>query len=328
MCTRTLWSPSENLVLAGRTMDYEVDLRTNLWAFPRGLPRDNGVDDSLSWTSSYGSVVAAAYDLASTDGINEAGLGGHLLWLSESDYGERDPERPALSASAWVQYMLDNFSTVADAVDWMRRSRVQIRTSGDPVTGATVTVHLALDDRSGDSAIIEYTDGEPHIWHDRSYTVMTNSPPFAEQLERLREIEGFGGDRPLPGGTDADQRFARAAYYLDRLPAPTDRTRAVAELLSVMRNASQPFREPDPDHPNASTTLWRTITDHVDGVYVFEDTSRPNIVWARLDGLDLSEGAPVRTLDLVADTGLEGGLVGEVSPHFEVSEPMEFLRAS
>lgn len=328
MCTRTLWSPSENLVLAGRTMDYEVDLRTNLWAFPRGLTHDNGVDDSLSWTSSYGSVVAAAYDLASTDGINEAGLGGHLLWLSESDYGERDPERPALSASAWVQYMLDNFSTVADAVDWMRRSRVQIRTSGDPVTGATVTVHLALDDRSGDSAIIEYTDGEPHIWHDRSYTVMTNSPPFAEQLERLREIEGFGGDRPLPGGTDADQRFARAAYYLDRLPAPTDRTRAVAELLSVMRNASQPFREPDPDHPNASTTQWRTITDHVDGVYVFEDTSRPNIVWARLDGLDLSEGAPVRKLDLVADTGLEGGLVGEVSPHFEVSEPMEFLRAS
>ncbi|WP_347238307.1 linear amide C-N hydrolase [Dietzia sp. B19] len=221
----------------------------------------------------------------------------------------------------------DSFATVAEAVEWMRQSRVQIRTSGDPVTGTTVTVHLALDDRSGDSAIIEYIDGEPHIWHDRSYTVMTNSPPFAEQLERLHEIEGFGGDRPLPGGTDADERFARAAFYLDRLPAPADRTRAVAELLSVMRNASQPFRVPDPDHPNASTTLWRTITDHVDGVYVFEDTGRPNIVWVRLDGLDLSEGAPVRKLDLVADTGLEGGLVGEVSAHFEATAPMEFLRA-
>ena len=74
MCTRTLWSTGEDLVLAGRTMDYEVDLRTNLWAFPRGLSRDNGVDDSLRWTSVHGSVVAAAYDLASTDGINEAGL--------------------------------------------------------------------------------------------------------------------------------------------------------------------------------------------------------------------------------------------------------------
>jgi penicillin V acylase-like amidase (Ntn superfamily) len=328
MCTRTLWSPNRELVLAGRTMDYGVDLRTNLWAFPRGMARDNGVDDTLRWTSTYGSVVAAAYDLASTDGINEAGLAGHLLWLAESDYGDRDPARPALSASAWVQYMLDNFATVAEAVAWMRQSRVQIRTSGDPVTGDTVTVHLALDDRTGDSAIVEYIDGEPHIWHDRSYAVMTNSPPFAEQLERLREIKGFGGDRPLPGGNDADERFARAAFYLEHLPDPADRTEAVAEILSVMRNASQPFRVPDPDHPNASTTLWRTVTDHVDGVYVFENTRRPNIVWVRLDNLDLSEGAPTRRLDLVADTGLEGGLVGEVSGQFEESAPMEFLRAT
>lgn len=291
MCTRALWSPSRDTVLAGRTMDYEVDLCTNLWAFPRGMRRDGAVDGSLTWTSRFGSVVASAYDLASTDGLNEAGLAGHLLWLAESEYGERDPDRPALSAAAWVQYMLDNFATVADAVDWMRSSRVQVRTSGDPGTGRTVTVHLALDDAAGDSAIIEYIDGEPRIWHDRSYTVMTNSPPFAEQLERLREIRGFGGEKPLPGGTDADERFARAAYYLDRLPTPADRTMAVAELLSVIRNASQPFRMPDADQANASTTLWRTIADHAEGVYVFESTHRPNIVWVRLDHLDLSEGA-------------------------------------
>ncbi|MBB1013197.1 choloylglycine hydrolase [Dietzia kunjamensis] len=328
MCTRALWSPSPDTVLAGRTMDYEVDLGTNLWAFPRGMRRDGAVDDSLTWTSGYGSVVAAAYDQASADGLNEAGLAGHLLWLAESDYGERDPGRPALSAAVWVQYMLDNFATVAEAVDWMRSSRVQVRTSGDPGTGRAVTVHLALDDRTGDSAIIEYIDGEPRIWHDRAYTVMTNSPPFAEQLDRLREITGFGGERPLPGGSDADERFARTAYYLDRLPAPSDRTLAVAEMLSVIRNASQPFRVPDPDQPNASTTLWRTVIDHSDGVYVYESTRRPNIVWVRLDHLDLSEGAPARRLDLVADTGLEGGLVGEVSGRFETHEPMEFLRAT
>ncbi|MBB0997740.1 linear amide C-N hydrolase [Dietzia maris] len=328
MCTRALWSPSPDTVLAGRTMDYEVDLATNLWAFPRGMQQDCAVDGSLTWTSRYGSVVAAAYDQASADGLNEAGLAGHLLWLAESDYGERDPERPALSAAVWVQYMLDNFATVAEAVDWMRSSRVQVRTSGDPGTGRAVTVHLALDDSTGDSAIVEYIDGEPHIWHDRAYTVMTNSPPFAEQLERLREIRGFGGERPLPGGWDADERFARTAFYLDRLPAPDDGTLAVAEILSVIRNASQPFRVADPDQPNASTTLWRTVTDHAAGVYVYESTRRPNIVWVRLDNLDLSEGAPARRLDLVADTGLEGGLTGEVSGRFEAHEPMEFLRAT
>ncbi len=93
-----------------------------------------------------------------------------------------------------------------------------------------------------------------------------------------------------------------------------------------MRNASQPFRLPDPDKPHASTTIWRTVADLTDRIYVFESTRRPNIVWVRLDGLDLSEGQPVRKLDLVADTGLEGGLVGDVTDRFHESEPMQFMR--
>lgn len=51
-------------------------------------------------------------------------------------------------------------------------------------------------------------------------------------------------------------------------------------------------------------------------------------MWVRLDHLDLSEDAPARRLDLVADTGLEGGLTGEVSGRFEAHEPMEFLHAT
>ncbi|MCY0922506.1 hypothetical protein OS965_30840 [Streptomyces sp. H27-G5] len=41
--------------------------------------------------------MATAYDSATTDGINEAGLGAHLLWLAESDSGERGPRLPAVS---------------------------------------------------------------------------------------------------------------------------------------------------------------------------------------------------------------------------------------
>lgn len=95
-----------------------------------------------------------------------------------------------------------------------------------------------------------------------------------------------------------------------------------------MRNASQPFRNPDPDKPFTSTTIWRTVGDLTNLVYVFESTRRPNGFWVRIDGLDLSEGAPVRKLDLVNDTGLEGGLVGDVTDEFIESPPMEFLRAS
>lgn len=203
---------------------------------------------------------------------------------------------------------------------------MQVVSDRDPGTGRPVTVHLAFDDATGDSAIVEYLDGAPRIWHGREHAVLTNSPPYDEQLRLLRGIEGFGGDATLPGGTEAPARFARAAFYLAKLPQPATRTEAVASLLSVMRNTSQPFRLPDPDQPFASTTIWRTVADLTGRVVVFESTRRPNVVWARLDGIDLSEGAPVRRLDLVGDSGLEGGLVGDVTDAFEESSPMRFLR--
>jgi len=327
VCTRALWPDAAGAVLVGRNMDYARDLGTNLWAFPPGMRRDNGVDGTLAWQSKYGSLVAGADDIIVVDGVNEARLAGHLLVLSESDYGERDESRPALTMAIWLQYMLDNFATVADAVAWVEESQLQIVPQLDPTDGRAIGLHLALEDASGDSAIVEYLDGTAGVHHGRAYTVMTNSPPYDVQLERLREIEGLGGTEPLPGGTDPEDRFARAAYYLTRLPAPGSTTESVASLLSVMRNAAQPFRIPDPDKPYASQTIWRTVADLTNGIYVFESTLRPNIVWARLDGLALSEAAPVRKLDLVGDTGLEGGLVGDVTDRFAEAPPMQFLRA-
>ena len=125
------------------------------------------------------------------------------------------------------------------------------------------------------SSIVEYVDGKATVWHDRSYQVMTNSPTYDKQLELLREVEGFGGDKPLPGTTDAADRFARAAYYVGRLPEPESGVEAVAGMFSVIRNAAQPFRVPDPDKPYASQTIWQTVGDLTGRRYVFASTTRP-----------------------------------------------------
>ena len=39
-CTRILYVGDDGLVIAGRTMDWNDDTRTNLWVFPRGMQRD------------------------------------------------------------------------------------------------------------------------------------------------------------------------------------------------------------------------------------------------------------------------------------------------
>lgn len=306
-------------------MDFHKDLQTNLWAQPRGLDRDDGVSGKLQWTSKYGSLVATAFDLISVDGLNESGLSGHILWLAESTYGTPDPQRTQLSQAIWLQYLLDNFATVAEAVAWIAETDVQVVQMPDPTGGNPPAIHLAIDDATGDSAIIEYLDGTPQIHHDRDYRVMTNSPPFAEQLELIKQWHGLGGDQLLPGDTLAAHRFARATYYSERLPQPQSQVEAIASMFSVIHNCAQPFRVPDPGRPDASQTLWCTVADLTNKRFVFQSTTRPNIVWVDLDDLDLSEGAPQLKLDLVGELVLEGGIAGEVSADFADRGPLNFL---
>lgn len=220
--------------------------------------------------------------------------------------------------------MLDNFATVAEAVGWMQHTDIQVVSMVDPIYGRSVTLHMALEDAVGDSAIIEYIGGKMVIHHSPTYTVVTNSPSYDEQLANVRKYEGFGGTLPLPGSTEAEARFVRAAFYLDRLPQPQSEAEAVAEILSVMRNAAQPFGTPDPERPNISTTVWRTVADLTTKRYIFESCYRPNIVWANLDQLDFTTGAPSRRLDV---TGVEW-LVGDVSDRFAECPTLQFLPVS
>ena len=39
-CTRVLYAGDDGLIIAGRSMDWNYDTRTNLWVFPRGMQRD------------------------------------------------------------------------------------------------------------------------------------------------------------------------------------------------------------------------------------------------------------------------------------------------
>jgi len=324
-CSRVLWARPGQPVIVGRSMDWFESMGTNLWAFPRGAEREGLVGPgSMKWTSKYGSVVATAYDIASVDGINDQGLNACLLWLAEADYGPREKATRGISVSLWAQYYLDNFATVAEAVEQTRKAPFQLFPAEVGVSRKRPSaVHLAIADKSGDSAIIEFVAGKPVIHHGRQFTVMTNSPTFARQLELATQYQGLGGDKVLPGTTDSADRFARASYYVKHLPEPKDQREALAGVFSVIRNVSAPYGTVDPYRPNIATTLWRTVADLTHGVYYFESTASPNVVWVRIEKLDLSPGAPVRKLDLAHQVDL----VGDVSEKLEPATPFAFAPA-
>ena len=320
-CSRIVWNDNGKAVVVGRSMDWLSPMPTDLYVLPRGIERDGMTGkNTLTWAARYGTLVAVPTRggvSGAADGINEKGLSGGLLWLAESDYGQYDPDRKSLSLAFWLQYYLDNFATVQEAVDFTEKSDFQL------VTGTfderKFTVHLALSDPTGDNVVIEYIDGKPRIHHGRHYTVMTNSPPYDEQLRLLSRYKGFGGDMSLPGTTDAADRFIRGAYYVKNLPKPADYRETVAGALSVIRNISAPFGEADPARPNISATRWRTVADLTNQTYYFESATSPNLVWVKLEGLDFAPEKGIRKVDLVNNPDR----VGDITGQFEATEPFK-----
>lgn len=303
-------------------MDWKEDTRSNLWIFPRGMKRNGEIGKNpLEWTSKYGSVVASAYDICSTDGMNEKGLVANLLWLAESEYPQWDGKKPGLSIAAWVQYILDNFATVDEAVSYVEKGTFEVVSDMMPDGTRMATLHLSISDADGDNAIFEYIGGELKIHHDKSYQVMTNSPVFDQQLALNDYWKNIGGTTFLPGTNRAADRFVRASFYINAIPKVADTRTAVASVFSVIRNTSVPLGITTPNEPNISSTRWRTVSDQKNKVYFFESTIQPNVFWVNLQDVDFSEKAPVKMLDLVSGKTY----AGNTAEQFVEAKPFKFL---
>lgn len=320
-CTRVVYKGPEGTVITARSMDWSEDVRSNLWIFPRGMQRNGEAGPaSVKWTSKYGSVIASGYDVATTDGMNEKGLVANVLWLAESDYPKWSGKTPAMSIALWAQYVLDNFATVGEVVNELKKESFTIVTDNVPGQQRLTTLHLSISDATGDNAIFEYIGGKLVIHHDPSYQVMTNSPVFDKQLALNEYWREIGGTTMLPGTNRAADRFVRASFYVHAIPQTSDTRIATAAMFSVIRNCSVPLGISTPNQPNISSTRWRTVSDSKNKIYYFESVLTPNTFWVDFKNVDFSEKGKVKKLSLVNNETYSG----DASKQFKDAAPFEF----
>lgn len=313
-CSRVLWKNKQGVV-ASRTMDWPESTEPMLTVFPRGLQRDGGrlgpdvlvKENAKKWTSKYGSLVTTLYGIGTADGLNEKGLGVHMLYLNATDFGPRDAKKPALHAGLWAQYLLDNASSVEEAL----KLHEEIQIVMAKVNGHQSNVHLAMEDATGDSAIVEYIDGKPVIHHGPQYKIMTNDPTYDKQLELLKQQDFSkpSSEMPLPGNVKPADRFQRASYFLALLPEPKNERESVASVLAIARNVSVPFGAPYKGF-GIYNTEYRTVVNLTNRRYFFELTTSPNVIWADLSKMDLAPGAAVMQLN-PDNIDLSGDVTGQ-----------------
>lgn len=297
-CTRAVYIGTDNMVVTGRTMDWKEDIMSNIYVFPRGVARSGyNKGETVKWTSKYGSVIATGYDIGTCDGMNEKGLVASLLFLPESVYDRPNDNRPVMGISIWTQYVLDNFATVHEAVEELKKETFRIDAPRMP-NGSASTLHMAITDEEGNTAVLEYLDGTLSIHEGKEFQVMTNSPRYDYQLAINDYWKEVGGLQMLPGTNRSSDRFVRASFYINAIPKTSDAQTAVASVLSVMRNVSVPFGITTPDKPYISSTRWRSVADQKNKVYYFDSVLTPNLFWLDLKKIDFSPKAGIKKLAL------------------------------
>lgn len=318
-CTRVLFKAKDGTIITGRSMDWGEDMHSNMWVLPRGMKRDGmGGKDSIQWESKYGSLIVSGYDIGTAEGMNEKGLVVNMLALVESDYGKPPKSKKVISISTWAQYILDNHTTVAEAVADLEKEEFQVQTVILP-TGNAANMHLAISDNTGDSAVLEYVKGKLVIHHGKQYHVMTNSPTYDRQLaiqEYWKEAGSLMGF--LPGSPRAADRFARALVYLNAIPTDAKQAylsgvpqqkfqfQAIMSVLSVMRSVGTPLGITIENQPYTSSTIWRTVSDSTSRVVLFDSAMAPATFWVRFEDLNLEAGAPVKKLELAGGKTYNG----------------------
>lgn len=306
-CTRVFLNLDPQQMIVGRTMDLYMDDAPRLVYFPRGMARNGAaLTNAVPWVSKYASVGVTSLDASNSDGMNEKGLAAHLLYLDGSQYAANDG-KPALANLAWAQYVLDNYATVAEALEGLAKVQVISRVA----KGREWPLHLAMEDATGDSAVIESVKGKLVIHHGKEFTVMGNEPTFDVQLANLKKYKLFGGKLPMPGDIDPMSRFVRAASYLKTLPKAQNSDEAVAYLGGVVRTTMAPYGAIDTSGGQAEDawpTRWASLSDLSRKRFYFLSTRSPNVVWVDLDKLAASGDL----LAIVPDPGLAGEISSQL----------------
>ncbi|MCX5709316.1 MAG: choloylglycine hydrolase family protein [Candidatus Omnitrophica bacterium] len=316
-CTDFQVKAKDNTVVNARSMEFPVDLHSNVVIVPRGEHfvsiNDKGVK-GISWTNKYGFLGIDAFNIKNNyaEGFNEDGLSFGALLYTGAKYQEAAPGRFVTIADlgAWV---MGNFATVDEVKEAL--PKISIAGMSLKQMGGELYFHIALHDAAGKNLVIEFIDGQVKV-HDNPLGVLTNRPDFIWQMNNLRNYVNLGaqdkkdkvlngvkieptgvgsGMLGLPGDWTPPSRFARMAFCVDAaLPAKNEveAVNLAEHLLNIVDIPKGVIKE----NPALLVTLegnaeWVVIKDLTNLVLYYKTYG--NTSWKKVDlkKFDLAPGS-------------------------------------
>lgn len=258
-CSDFTVTAKDKTIVNGRSMEFPVDMKANIWVIPRGNKFTSLNDKKvagLNWVNKYGFLAIDAFNVKDgyVDGLNEKGLSVSALAFGTVKYQLAVPGK-FVTWNDFVGWLLGNFATVDEVKEAV--PKINIADCYIKKIKGNMGMHVAVHDEKGGNIVIEIINGQIKI-HDNPLGVMTNRPDFEWHMTNLRnyinldpndksprklddfEIEPTGvgsGMLGLPGNWTPPSRFVRLAFCGGNILKPKDAKEAVnaaEHLLNIV----------------------------------------------------------------------------------------------
>lgn len=225
-CTIFSLYPDNNQHWVGRTFDWaygHANVHTNKRNVTKTSVRLLPTDVVSTWTSKYGSVTFTQFGKEfPTGGMNETGMMIDALELKSSVFQPVDA-RASLNELQFIQYVLDNYSSVEDLAVGLEN--VRLAPVGSKLHYFTCDIKKCMT--------IEYIDGN-------LVTHMTNTLPISglanntydQHAAYTKDFITFGGDKPVVlESKESLDRFTRSNYNAKFINEQDDRIQSIFSWL-------------------------------------------------------------------------------------------------
>jgi penicillin V acylase-like amidase (Ntn superfamily) len=334
-CTTILVTDTSGRAYHGRTLEFSVILPMDMTYFPAGtkvISSTPAGNQGLTFDTKYPilgmsyPVLPSAKQVTFVEGINDQGVSFSANWLTGTDSPavSQDDAR-ILAASDFGAWVLGNFKSVDEVKEAMGNGKSEIWVPASPLDPkAPLPLHYAINDKTGNSIVVEFTDGKPNVY-DNPVGVLTNGPDFPWHLKNLQNYTFTNVDKntgqlgklklatqdggialtALPSAETSQGRFVKAAFYANYVRKAKTPDEAVVTLAHLMNNFDRPYDLTVDEaggtgdgvrssSTSSEVTTWTTLQDLSRNLLYFRSIEAMN--WAVIDMSKLKDVKQIKTV--------------------------------
>jgi|GEM_PF-716882 len=252
------------------------------------IPYEEKKEPKIKWTSKYGSVTFNSEGLDFPDGgINERGLSIFEMSMGETKF-TTDSTKPTLFITLWIQFQLDNYSSVDEVL-----------TNISDINQQGWSWHYFISDRSGDYAIVEYINGEIYIYKDNNapHPILCNLA-YEREINGLKDYDGISGR--IKSFIFTPPRFVRGVKLLKEF-RPEDQSSTKDYAFEILDNIKV-----------NGWNKWGILIDVSEMVIYYHTNKNRELKYFSINQCDFSAGTPTKMLDMY-----KNDISGNVISYFE-----------